>query len=169
MAVSRTLKRLLRVLELEEEQCLGAMEEAMAELRRLENALVVAGERSRQARLMVVNSAYTGAFEDRLAGLTEAEASERLQKALKPHISVAESYVAEVREAYLAKRVERRQAETLIEEAEARDKVENNRKAQASLDEWYLSQPHRRERQSSASPNREKVTPQTSRQEERKL
>lgn len=146
MAVSRTLKRLLRVLELEEEQCLGVMEEAMAELRRLETALAAAGERSRQARLMVVNSAYSGEFEERLAGLTESAASERLQKALKPHISAAEGFVAEAREAYLAKRIERRQAETLIEEAEAREKVENNRKAQASLDEWYLSKPRSRER-----------------------
>ncbi|WP_420239871.1 hypothetical protein ACOBR2_10015 [Telmatobacter bradus] len=157
MAVSRTLKRLQRVLELEEEQCLAAMEAAMAELRRLEQALVTAGERGRQARLLVSASVHTGEFEDRLAGLSESVSSERLQKALQPRIAVAEEEVAESREVYLAKRIERRQAETLIEEAEAREKVERNRKAQASLDEWYLSRKRMEERRQAASAQRDKA------------
>jgi hypothetical protein len=33
--------------------------------------------------------------------------------------------------------VERRQAETLIQEAEAREAMETNRRGQQSIDDWY--------------------------------
>jgi flagellar biosynthesis chaperone FliJ len=47
--------------------------------------------------------------------------------------------VDELRAAFLEKRVERRQAETLVEEAEARDAIESGRRTQQSLDNWYLT------------------------------
>ena len=40
---------------------------------------------------------------------------------------------------FLAKRVERRQAETLIEETEAREAIEADRRNQQSIDDWYLN------------------------------
>ena len=43
------------------------------------------------------------------------------------------------RQAFLGKRIERRQAETLIEEAEALESVEAGRRAQRDLDDWFLS------------------------------
>jgi hypothetical protein len=37
------------------------------------------------------------------------------------------------------KRIERRQAETLIEDTEAADALEATRKSQKSLDDWFLA------------------------------
>jgi hypothetical protein len=41
------------------------------------------------------------------------------------------------------KRVERKQAEALIQETEARDAVEANRHSQQALDDWYRNRLHR--------------------------
>lgn len=139
MAVSRAIRRLLRVLNLEEEQRQLALESAQAELGRLENALAAAHERGRNGRQMVVSGIRSGELQDRLAGTEEARASEHCALMLKPRILHAMVELGECREAFLAKRVERRQAETLIQEDEARDAVEADRRGQQSLDDWYLS------------------------------
>jgi len=47
------------------------------------------------------------------------------------------------REDFLGKRVERRQAETLIQETEAQDAVEADRRGQQTLDDWYSSRLYR--------------------------
>jgi hypothetical protein len=49
----------------------------------------------------------------------------------------------ERREEYLLKRVERRQAETLIQETEARDAIVDGRRGQQTLDDWYSSRLYR--------------------------
>ena len=139
MAVSRALRRLLRVLDLEEEQRKLALESALASLRQLENALVAVGQRERRGRGLVTASAVTGELSDRLAGLEEARAALRRSAALKPRIADAQEDAADLRQEYLAKRVERRQAETLVEEAAARDAVEAARRGQQGLDDWYLN------------------------------
>jgi hypothetical protein len=48
-----------------------------------------------------------------------------------------------LRERFLAKRVDRRQAETLIVETEARDAADQSRRGQQALDDWYRFQLHR--------------------------
>jgi hypothetical protein len=87
---------------------------------------------------------YNGQLPDRLAGLAETQAASRFQKALTPRIADAESDVSTLRQEFLAKRVERRQAETLIEEIENRDAIEASRRAQQSLDDWYGNGLHRK-------------------------
>jgi flagellar export protein FliJ len=145
MAVSRAMRRLLRVREIEEEQCRLALESALGELQRLKRALAATSERDRRGRRMVVASACSGELPDRLAGLEETCAARRHAAALAPKIEELEQDVAEWRQAYLAKRVERRQAETLILETEARDTVEAGRRGQRTLDDWFLSRLHRTE------------------------
>jgi len=142
VAVSRALRRLLRVLEIEEEQSRAALESALSDLRRLEQALAAAAERDRGGRRLVAASAYTGQLPDRLAGLEETRAATRHATSLVPCIADAKRGLEAVREDFLAKRVERRQAETLIREAEARDAVETTRRAQQALDDWYRNRPH---------------------------
>jgi len=142
MAVSRTLRRLLRVVNIQEDQSRLALESAVAELRRLERSLAATGDRARSGRQLVVSSARSGELPDRLAGLEETRAAKRRAAALAPRIAAAELDVASLREAYLAKRVERRQAETLIRETEARDAVIEGRHSQQSLDDWYLNRLH---------------------------
>jgi flagellar export protein FliJ len=139
VAVSRPLRRLLGVLEIEEEQCRVALESAVGDLRRMELALVAAKERERSGRQQVTASAKTGELVDRIAGLEETRAALRHGAALKPRIAEAELEVARRRQEFLAKRIERRQVETLIQKTEAEDAVDAGRRAQQELDDWFLS------------------------------
>jgi hypothetical protein len=145
MAVSRALRRLLRIRELEEEQCRLALESTLGELNRLECALTATVERDRRGRRLVETSARTGQLPDRLAGLEEARAADRLVAVLEPRIVVKEEEVAERRQQFLLKRVEHRQAETLIQQTEARDAIEAGRSNQQRLDDWYSSRLFRKD------------------------
>ena len=145
MAVSRALRRLLRIRDLEEEQSKLAMEAALGELNRMENALTATGERSRRGRRLVLHSAVTNQSIDRMAGLAEVQAAKLHAELLTPRIEAKSDEVTELRQAYLAKRIERRQAETLISEAEARDELEAGRRGQQALDDWYRNRIHRDE------------------------
>lgn len=142
MAVARALRRVLRIRDLEEEQGRLALESALAGLRRLEHARASAVERDRRGRRLVEASAHTGELPDRLAGLEETRTAERLALALAPMIVEAQQEVTALREQYLAKRVERRQAETLIREAEVRDAEEAGRRGQQALDDWFGNRLH---------------------------
>ena len=142
MAASRALRRLLRVLEIEEEQNRLALESAQSELARLERSLTVARMRERSGRHLVVASASSGELTDRLAGIAETAAAQHHAIALELRIVNAQADVSTLREAFLSKRVERRQAETLITETEAKDAVVSGRRNQHSLDDWYLNRFH---------------------------
>jgi hypothetical protein len=50
-----------------------------------------------------------------------------------------------LREEFLNKRIERRQAETLIEEAKKREAVDQARRSQQSLDDWHRVRLYRRQ------------------------
>jgi flagellar export protein FliJ len=143
MAVSRPLRRLLRVLHLEEEETRRRLASALGDLGRLERSLEVASVRDRSGRRLVNVSAQSGELADRIAGTEESLAAARRTAALKPWIRDAEQEVSARRELYLSKRVERRQAETLVEEAQARDALEDARRTQRSLDDWHLNRRHR--------------------------
>ena len=139
MAMSRTLRRLLRIVDIQENQSRIALESAVGELKRLERLLAAAEVRARGGRKLVLSSAQSGELPDRLAGLEETRAAARRAEVLGPRIANAELEVASLREAFLAKRVERRQVETLIRETEAKDAVVADRRSQRSLDDWYLN------------------------------
>jgi hypothetical protein len=138
MAVSRAMRRLKQVRELEEDLCEAALESAVGELRRMELALVAAEERERNGRRQVTASAVTGELVDRIAGLEQARAAVRHGAALRPRIAEAEVEVARRRQVFLAKRTERRQVETLIRKTEAEDAVDAGRRAQRDIDDWFL-------------------------------
>jgi flagellar biosynthesis chaperone FliJ len=143
MAVSRALRRLLRIRELEEEQNRLALESAVGELNRLEQALTAAYERERQGRRLVETSARSNQMLDRLAGLEEARSAGVHAIALGPRIDSKQEEVEARRREFLAKRVERRQAETLIEETRVRDAIDSDRRGQQSLDDWFSSRQYR--------------------------
>ena len=143
MAVSRALRRLLRIRELEEEQNRLALESALGELHRLENALMATVERKHCGRSLVLSTASTGQLTDRLAGLEETRSAGLHAAALEPRIDGMGVEVAGRRQEFLLKRVERRQAETLIAETEAQDAIEDGRRGQQSLDDWYSSRLYR--------------------------
>lgn len=139
MAVSRSLRRLLRIRNLEEEQSQRALESALGEFSRLENAFTTTVERQLRGRKLVEASARTGQLPDRLAGLEETRSAGRHALMLEPKITAGKEEVAARRQEFLLKRVERRQAETLIQKTEARDAIEADRHVQQTLDDWYNS------------------------------
>jgi hypothetical protein len=142
MAVSRALRRLLGIREIEEEQCRVALESALGELHLLKDALTANAERERRGRRLLESSAYTGELPDRLAGLEEIHAATRRKASLASKIADVEVDVTTLREDFLAKRVERRQAETMVRETEARDAAEAGRRSQQALDDWYGDRLH---------------------------
>jgi len=139
MAVAIAMRRLLRVLELEEEQAKTALDSEVGSLRLLEQRLDAAIERNRNGRQLVHASAQSGDVMDRWAGIQDTETATRVAAFLEPRVREAEGIVATRQKEFLAKRVERRQAETLIEEAEAREAVKAGRRNQQALDDWYLN------------------------------
>ena len=139
MPVSRPLQRLLRIREIEEEQCRLALESAAGELHRLEAALAVSNERERKARRLVGAALENGDVTDRVAGKVEGNAARNASAVLRPGIAATESQVAERRGALMQKKVERRQAETLIDERIAVAAVEEIRHEQRGLDDWFRS------------------------------
>ncbi len=138
MAVSRAMRRLLSVLEIQEDQYRAALASALADLKRLEGAMAATAERDRRGRRLVAVSASTGELADRLAGLEETSAARRHAAALKPRIAEARLTAGARQREFLSKRTERRQAETLIRKTAAEDALEAARRAQQGLDDWFL-------------------------------
>lgn len=143
MAVSRVLRRLRSVLELEEEQAYGALERALGALAQLEAARAAAIEREHRGRRLLISGAVQGEIVDRLAGMEEGRTARRVAETLKTRIAEAAKDAVARREAFLAKRVERRQVGTLIEEAQAAEAAETTRREQQSTDKWFLDKKRR--------------------------
>jgi flagellar export protein FliJ len=158
MADVKALARLLRLLVLKEEQAQRELETALARLHELESRLAHALRRERSGRDLVRKSAAAGDPLDRFAGVEETLAAERFRAVLRPRLAEARELAAELREEYLLKRVERRQAETLLEEANTRLAEEASRRTQQSLDELHLDR-MRRQASSENSPSSNSARP----------
>jgi hypothetical protein len=143
MGVSKALRRLLRIRDLEEEQYRLALETTLENLRNLESARDASSVRERQGRALVGASVSSGEVIDRHAGLVETDAGRRISSLLAPHIAATEFEVTGLRAGLLGKRVERRQAETLIEHTEIQQGIEDDRRGQRSLDDWFGARKHR--------------------------
>jgi hypothetical protein len=136
------MRRLLRIRDIQEEQSRLALESATGELRRLEAAMQATVSQDRRGRMLVGSSARSGELPDRLAGLEETRTAVRFRAAVAPKVTAAQFEVSALREEFLAKRVDRRQAETLIEETEARDAIDRGRRSQQALDDWHRFRLH---------------------------
>jgi hypothetical protein len=143
MAVSRAMRRLLRIRTIEEEQSRLELEGAQIDLGRLRDALDKAVLRGSSGRRLFQAGVYNGELPDRLAGLEETRGADRRARALTPHIADAEQDVAILHEEFRAKRIDRRQAETLIEEADAQAVLEAARRTQQALDDWFRNMRYR--------------------------
>jgi len=147
-AGSRGLRRLLRVRNLEMEQRRIALESALGHLRRLEQVRVAGQQRNLRGRQLIADSVQNGEPTDRQAGLEEMAAAERIRLAVAGRIWNASQEVSRLHQEYLEKRVESRQAETLIQEAASKEAAEAERSAQSRLDDWFRNRLHRLESQS---------------------
>jgi flagellar biosynthesis chaperone FliJ len=139
MAVSQTMRRLFSIREIEEEHRRTALAAANADLQRLQTALHTTVERDRRGRKLVTASACSNELTDRLAGIEESRAAKHHAKVLQPRIQEAETAVVARRQELIDKRIERRQVETLIQMQESALAIESSRRAQKTLDDWYLS------------------------------
>lgn len=137
MADATRLLRLLSIRRAEEQQSRTCMEAAIAELRVLQRASDAAGQRSRFARFLIESSMNSGELEDRIAGLEEMAAADRLRTLLRQKIDRIEPQISELRQRFLAKRIERRQVEMLLGQRRAQAELEAKRKAQMALDDWH--------------------------------
>lgn len=134
MPVSKALKRLLRVRGLEEEQHRSELELAMAELRRIEAALQECAARELRGRELVC---APDSMAERQAGHVELITAQRRAGLLEERKLDAEREAMRLREVFLEKRIERRQAETLVDEAQTQEQLRMGHRAQQSLDEWH--------------------------------
>jgi hypothetical protein len=139
MGVSRGLMRLLEVRTLEEELSQAALEDALGYFHLLESALTTAEECERVGWRHVTSSAASADAVDRIAGIEEVRAARRRAASLKPRILDAEGEVAARQAEFLAKRMERRQVETLIQKIETEDMRVAARRAQQEMDDRYLA------------------------------
>jgi len=139
MPVSRGMRRLLRVLESEEEQRRAEMEVVLAEVRSLEQGLAATETRSRLGRRLITASAATGELADRLAGLEETREARCAGAVLRPRIAEAQAALYAKRAQFLSKRTERRQAEAVIQRVEAVKTMEAARRTQREQDDRFLS------------------------------
>jgi hypothetical protein len=137
MGRSKSLERLLRIRTLEEGQRRASLESALGELDALQRARQAAAESERNGRARVGASAAAGGVVDRQAALVETEAARRRGRMLAPRITAGEREAALRRQEFIAKRVERRQAGTLVEQAEAQEEIEAERRTQQATDDWY--------------------------------
>ena len=123
----------------EEEQLKKGLESAQAERHRLLRAQEALAERDRRGRGLVLDSAHSGELRDRLAGLEETRAAGRLKSALWIRIATAGQKIEQARRCFMAKRTERRQVETLIEQAESRQETLALRREQQEVDDGHRS------------------------------
>jgi hypothetical protein len=142
MAVSRTLRRLLRIRDLQEEQSRLALESSQGELNQLEDALKAIENRDHRGRVLVDASARSGELPDRLSGLEEMRTAIRIAAVLDRRIEAKRVDVANRQLEFQSTRVARKQAESLITDAESIDAVDAGRRSQQALDDWYSSRLH---------------------------
>jgi flagellar biosynthesis chaperone FliJ len=139
MAASASLRRLLAIRLTEEEQRQMEMEKAVAELQRLEGLQNKLRTHFKCVRELFESSAHTGETVDRIAALREISADRRLETLLAEKIEVARMDIERKKQGFLAKRLERRQVETLVDRMSAEGATEAGRKLQAALDDWHRS------------------------------
>ncbi len=140
MAVSTSLQRLLAIRQAEEEHSRSEMDKAMAELRRLELAFTAAHDRGKRARLFLASSTQTGEIVDRIAGLHDIKTADRARQLLREKIDSGTIDLHHKRQQLVARRIARRQVETLVEVQSAEARAHADRKTQSALDDWHRSQ-----------------------------
>jgi flagellar biosynthesis chaperone FliJ len=138
-SVSRGLRRLLQLRLLEEEQSRVALEAAVGELQRLEEGVARAIEQSRHSRQLIRKAIQSDNLPDRLAGLEVGYAATRQSHSFSAAVGPSLQAVNLLREKYQEVRVERRQVETLVQEAEAAAALRADRSSQQFADDWYGS------------------------------
>ncbi len=137
MPVTRSLRRLLRIRDIEEEQHRLTLELAQSELRTIEDAIVASQWREQEGRMLVDAGLASGDVTDVQSGRLEVNSARSNFTSLLPRRDECEQRVNVSREALREKQIERRQTEAVIEAAMATEKVKSVRHSQNDLDDWF--------------------------------
>jgi len=137
VSATTRLKRLCELRRLEERNEACLLGSAAASLQRLDDALKHERVRKEQGRILIGRSVGSGETEDRIAGLEEIAGATRKTGILMGRMQRAQENVRRVRERYLGKRTELRQAEALLRAAVENESNAALRRSQAELDEWH--------------------------------
>ena len=137
MTSSRRLRRLHELRQIEERNQASLLQSATSELRRLSEARKDVRIREASGRALMMTIVQGEQMQDRVAGAVEAASASRISTVLARRIRDVTEDIARIRDRFVAKRIERRQAETLLSTAVELDALEAQRKSQLALDEWY--------------------------------
>ena len=146
MPVSKSLERLLRVFEIQEDTRKRDLAEAQTTLARMEDALTAASEKASRGRKLLASALQSNDVNNRVAGQAEIESGELRKTFLQKNVEDMLIIVEQARAGYFDMRVERQQVEALVKAAEMVARVEGDRRAQQSLDDWFLTHPKREHR-----------------------
>jgi flagellar export protein FliJ len=137
MTVKRVLSRLLRLRELEEEQSRLELEAAVGNRNRVAQELTVVVHRQIQGRMDFVNGISEKDTAGRTGAVIEMEQARRQRLRIEPRLESADAVVMRQREQFMARRIGRRQVETLVDQERLAAREQAGRRAQQMLDDWY--------------------------------
>lgn len=137
------IRRLCTLRRLEEQHRATLLEEVKQRLQGIDEALKQSGEQRNDGRALVTESVVRGCVEDRVAGLEEIENAKRRLRALLIARTRSERQLVQSRDEFLAKRTERRQADTVLDAARREEARTAERRSQSELDDWHRMAHHR--------------------------
>lgn len=136
MPVSRALRNLLKLRNLEAEQHGVVLKSAMSELHTLQEALARSRVRRTAACVAVPELLVDGL--DRKASLLQQDAEARIEQYLAVRRDEASARVEDARIKFVQKRTEQRKAELLVRAAQDREAADIERRLQRTIDEQHL-------------------------------
>ena len=137
MTRTARLRRLCDLREMEERNEASRLALATAVLRKIDDALRNVRGYEEAARVLIRSGVQRDDIVDRLAGAGETDLAARLVKGLEKKRRLGEEQVGMIRDQYLAKRVERRRVEAILQIEMEREESDAQRRTQSLLDEWH--------------------------------
>lgn len=138
--MSRSLKRILKVRQLVEDQSRAQLEVAVRDLAEVEQGIDCWERRGGASRELARAAIINQDIENRLAAEVEQELSKWRVEHLKPIRETRLERVIECREAFFEHRKLTMQTSSLLGKIEAEAEAERLKKAQQALDEWYQTE-----------------------------
>jgi len=131
------LLRVLRVRQLLEELAGATLRTRTAELRRIEEGAEQHERQAMRTRTEALDQMQRGESADAWLGMADAEILAWTSQRLRAAARHAKPAVEAAHEQMLARRVEKRQAEALLTDAEQAEQQEALRREQHRLDDWF--------------------------------
>jgi hypothetical protein len=160
MQKEKTLARLSRLRQMEEDMSRLELEAAVVERERLFRYWQAASNARGAGRRSFSQSVEEGDGAARQNSLLDIEQGRRRQESFAAMLNTADRAIEQLRMNFLARRTATRQTETLMQEARAERRAEEAKRVQQMLDDWFghrnrlasgVSARHERRRNAGAS------------------